>query len=58
MAKRGRKKAKSVCSFTLNEYDQEDLILIENLGKIPYYTKVHKKFKNKLPKKWKFKSDC
>ncbi len=53
MAKRGRKKNKIVCSWDLEEYEFEDLILITKVkGPVLYNTYVHKKYKDNLPDGW------
>ena len=54
MAKRGRKKDKIVCSFDLEEYEFEDLILITKINSpVVYNTYVHKKYRDNLPPNWK-----
>jgi hypothetical protein len=53
MAKRGRKKDKIVCSFDLEEYEFEDLILITKINSpVVYNTYVHKKYRDNLPPNW------
>lgn len=52
MAKRGRKPAKIVCSFDIEEYNVEDLIKVVKTGLMTYSTYVHKKYKDNLPEGW------